>query len=209
MLIFFKENLAMLAVPKTGTTSYERALKPQADIIFAGRRKHANASFFHRRLGPFLKAAYGLTPERMAVMRDPIDHMRSWYRYRARDELRGKPTSTAEMSFDDFILAALQKRPPEAAKVGSQEGFLIMARGQVPVHHLFAYESQPLIRAFLENRFRRKLKLKDYNVSPPIDAPLSAEVEARFRAARAREFALYQRIADAGGHLRQVLDGDT
>ncbi|MEZ5714135.1 MAG: hypothetical protein R3D85_02510 [Paracoccaceae bacterium] len=196
----------MLAVPKTGTTSYERALKTQADIIFAGRRKHTNASFFHRRLGPFLKAAYDLTPERMAVMRDPIDHMRSWYRYRARPELRGKPTSTAEMSFDDFVLAALQKRPPEVAKVGSQEGFLILAKGQVPVHHLFAYESQPLIRAFLEERFKRKLKLKEYNVSPRVEAPLSAEVEAKFRAGRAREFELYDRVVQAGGHLHQMVE---
>ncbi|MDQ2089472.1 hypothetical protein [Marimonas arenosa] len=206
MLVFFRENLALLAVPKTGTTAYEMALKRRADIIFAGRRKHANASFFHRKLGPFLKSAYGLTPERMAVIRQPIDHMRSWYRYRARDEIRGKPASTAAMTFDDFIEAALLKEPPECAKVGSQEGFLIMRRGQVPVHHLFAYDAQPLIRGFLEERFKRKLELKQYNVSPNIEAPLDPEVEARFRAAREKEFALYDRVKAAGGHLRQLLE---
>lgn len=205
MLIFFKENLALLAVPKTGTTSYEMALKRRADIIFSGRRKHANLSFFHRKLGPFLESAYGLTPERMAVIREPIDHMRSWYRYRARDALIGKPASTAGMSFDDFIEAALMPRPPEQAKVGSQEGFLVMARGQVPVHHLFAYDAQPLIRGFLEERFRRKLKLKQYNVSPQMDAPLSPELEARFRNLRQKEFALYEQVRAAGGHLQQLL----
>lgn len=206
MLIFFKENLAMLSVPKTGTTSYERALRARADIIFTGKRKHTNASFFHRKLGPFLKSAYGFTPERMAVIRDPLDHMRSWYRYRARDEIRGMKASTAEMSFDDFLEAALAPKPPVFAKVGSQEGFLIMRKGLVPVHHLFAYEAQPAIRGFLEERFQTGLKLKQYNVSPPVEAPVSPEVEARFRAAREKEFALHARVMESGGHLQQVLE---
>ena len=44
MQIFFKQNLAMLAVPKTGTTALEAALRGKADILFKGRRKHMSAA---------------------------------------------------------------------------------------------------------------------------------------------------------------------
>ncbi|MDU8929971.1 sulfotransferase family 2 domain-containing protein [Alisedimentitalea sp. MJ-SS2] len=206
MLIFFKENLVMFSVPKTGTTSYELALRHRADIILAGRRKHTNVSFYQRKLAPFLRSAYSLTPERMAVIRHPLEHMRSWYRYRSRDELEGQPNSTKGLSFDEFIEAALEDDPPPFAKVGSQQGFLIMAKGQVPVHHLFAYESQPKIRGFLEKRFQTELKLKQYNVSPDLPAPISAEIKARLHEKRAPEFALYEQVQAADGYLRQVLD---
>ena len=206
MLIFFKENLVMFSVPKTGTTSYERALRKHADIILTGRRKHTNVSFYQRKLGPFLRSAYNLTPESMAVIRNPLEHMRSWYRYRARDELKGRPNSTAGLSFDEFVEASLDDNPPSFAKVGSQQGFLIMAKGQVPVHHLFAYESQPKLRGFLETRFKTELKLKQYNVSPDMPAPISADIEARFRDAREPEFSLYERVQAADGHLQQVLE---
>ena len=43
--------------------------------------------------------------------------------------------------------------------------------------------------------------MKQKNVSPPARAPLSAAVEDRLRKVRAEEFALYERIKDAGGHL--------
>lgn len=196
----------MLAVPKTGSTAYEMALKRRADIIFQGRRKHMTAGQFARRMAPFLKEMYDLTPEKMAVIRDPLDHMRSWYRYRLRDGLEGSKNSTKGISFDDFVLAAIAKTPPPFARVGSQANFLSLRDGSTPLHHVFAYEAQPVLRAFLEDRFRRKLKLKEVNVSDPAPAPISAPVEARLRAARAADFALHERVMRAGGHLHQLLD---
>jgi hypothetical protein len=204
--IYFKENLAMLAVPKTGSTAYEMALKRRADIIFQGRRKHMTAGQFSRRFAPFLKEMYDLTPERMAVIRDPLEHMRSWYRYRLRDGLEGSKNSTQGLSFDDFVLAAIAKSPPPHARVGSQGSFLGLRNGATPLHHIFAYEAQPVLRGFLEERFRRKLKLKEVNVSPPAPAPISPEVETRLRAARAADFDLHDRVIQAGGHLHQLLD---
>ncbi|WP_137702892.1 sulfotransferase family 2 domain-containing protein [Marimonas lutisalis] len=207
MQIFFKENLALLAVPKTGSTAYEMALKRRADISFSGRRKHANAAFFHRRIAPFLESAYGLTPERLAVIRDPLDQIRSWYRYRQREALKGSKYSTRGISFDEFVDATTQDDPPPFANVGSQGAFLTLKTSQtVPVHHLFAYEAQDALRAFLEERFGRALKLKEYNVSPRTDAALSPEAEARFRAARALDFRLHDKVMQAGGHLQQLLE---
>lgn len=206
MLVFFRQNLAMLAVPKTGSTAYAMALRPRADIVFSGQRKHVTAVFFHRKFAPFLKDAFDFTPERLAVIRDPLDHARSWYRYRQRDEVKGK-RSTRGMSFDAFLDAAISDSPPPCAGIGSQASFLTLPRRKiVPVHHLFAYDAQDRLKGFLEERFGRMIELKPHNVSPPIEAEASADALARFRAARAEDFALYERVRAAGGHLHQLLE---
>ncbi|MEO0391014.1 MAG: hypothetical protein AAF218_08760, partial [Pseudomonadota bacterium] len=57
------------------------------------------------------------------------------------------------------------------------------------------------LRAFLKERFGDDIEIQRKNVSPHTDAPLSTEVEAALRAARAAEFALYDRLIDAGGRL--------
>lgn len=202
MQVFFKQNLAILAVPKTGTTAYEAALKGKADIVFRGRRKHMSAEAFDTHCAPFLKNAYELTPERIAVMRDPLDHMRSWYRYRRRDALHGSKKSTANMSFEAFVTDAITRPVPPHANVGTQWKFLSLKDGRLPLHHLFAYERQEVFLKFLEARFGRAFELPQVNVSPRAEAPLSPETEAAFRAARAKDFALYDRVIAAAGHLQ-------
>ena len=183
MLVFSDQNLAFLAVPKTGTTAFEMALRPRADIILSKRRKHLTAARFHNKVAPFLADTFGLTVETMAVMRDPVEQIRSWYRYRSGPRQKGTKASTNGCSFDDFVLA------------------VISDKGEVLVNHLFAYERQPVFRAFLTQAFGEEITLKQKNVSPPAEAPLSAAVEAKLRKVRADEFALYERIKAAGGHL--------
>ncbi len=201
MLIFAEQKLAFLAVPKTGTTAFEMALRPRADIIFAKRRKHLTAMRFHNKVAPFLADTFGLTVEPMAVMRDPIEQIRSWYRYRSGPRQQGTPTSTEGCSFDDFVRAVISDDPPAFAGIGSQFNFVTSARGEVLVHHLFAYEAPTVFHAFLADRFGEEVTFKQKNVSPHADAPLSDAVEAALRAARADEFALYDRVQRAGGHL--------
>lgn len=198
MQIYFKQNLAFLAVPKTGTTAYEMALRNEADIVFAKRRKHMTAGQFQRRMMPFLKDFYDLAPERMAIMRDPIEQIRSWYRYRSKS---GRKNNVQGRSFDEFVLATLQDPEPSFAAIGSQYGFLTMADGKQPVEHLFSYETQKVVRNWLETRFEKKLDFPIKNVSPNAPTPLSPDVEAKLREARAPEFVLYDRILQAGGHL--------
>ncbi len=201
MLVFSAQELAYLAVPKTGTTAVELTLRRKADIIFTKRRKHLPAKKFHKKIAPFLAAEFDIHPERIAVMRDPEEQIRSWFRYRTSAELRGSDRQTEGLSFDQFVLDVISENPPAHARIGSQFNFLTGSGGAVLVHRLFAYERQPLFRAFLEERFGEELSFGQKNVSPMVDAPLSPDVRARLRAARAEEFALYDRMMDAGGVL--------
>lgn len=201
MLVLSDANLVFLAVPKTGTTAVEMALRPKADMALMKGRKHINAQRYRRKIAPFLKDTFGTTPETVAVMREPTEQIRSWFRYRARSERKGGARSTEGVSFDDFVRAVISDDPPPFAGIGSQFNFLTNGRGHLIVDHLFAYEEQPRFLAFLSERFGEDITFKKKNVSPPAYAPLSDEVQTALKAARAEEFALYDRLMQAGGYL--------
>jgi hypothetical protein len=201
MLIFPDCNLTYLAVPKTGSTAVEMALRPRAEIVFAKRRKHMNAQRYRSKVAPFLAETFGIETETVAVMRNPVDQIRSWYKYRQRAEVADQPRSTGEMSFDAFVMAVTADEPPDYANIGSQHNFLTDRKGEVKVDHLFAYEDQPAFLAFLSDRLGCKIALKQKNVSPKIDAPLSDSVLNVLKAARPEEFELYERLTAAGGRL--------
>jgi len=206
MLIFTPQSLAFIAVPKTGTMSVSAAIGKQADITMSGAYRHMTAQRFHLKVAPWLETAFNLTPERFAVMRAPEDQARSWYRYRCRPQILGTPKSAAGLSFDAFILASILDNPPPFARIGNQSNMLTSHAGAVLVHHLFAYEKIPLLEAFLSARFDQKIVLEKKNVSPTIEAELSPETQAKFRANRARDYALYDRLLEAGGHLKTAVE---
>lgn len=200
MMIFSPQSLAFIAVPKTGTTAIETTLRPKADIIFSGRRKHMTAHRFHTQFAPFLSRAYKVNPDRMAVMRDPEEQIRSWYRYRRRASKTGSQKDTTQIGFDEFVQDVIRDNPPPHAGIGSQFRMLTSAN-KVLVHHLFAYELQVQMRDFLCQRFDEDLTFKQKNVSPIVDAPLEPATRKKLHVARAAEFDLYARLMDAGGHL--------
>lgn len=200
MMVFTEQKLAFIAVPKTGTTAIEVGMRHSADITFSKQRKHMTAQRFHRKIAPFLDDAFNLRPERFAVMREPEDQLRSWYKYRHR-EFGRRERRAKGMSFDAFVLDVIKADPPPYARVGSQLSMLTGQRGKLLVHHLFAYEAQEKLHGFLRDRFQREIEFKPRNVSPHVDAPLNSEIRAELRAARAEEFALYDRVMQAGGHL--------
>jgi len=193
MLLFWKEKLVVLAVPKTGTSALEEALLPHADAAILGppEKKHVTARRYRSQLAPFFENRGARQLETMAVIREPVDWLMSWYRYRARPEIAGGPTSTAGISFDGFVEAWLSDPEPEFARVGRQSRFVSDASGTVIVDHLFRYESLDKAVAFLEARLSRPLALPRRNVSPSAPASLSADLEIRLRREAAADFALW------------------
>lgn len=203
MLIFTAQALAFVAVPKTGTTALEQALKPHADIVFRKKHKHATAMRFHRKIRPFLKDAYKVEVQSFAVMREPEDQIRSWYKYRCREELIGQPEYAGALSFDAFVEGVLAETPPPFAQIGSQIAMLTGRGGRLLIDTLLAYEDWDQIEAFLSDRLNRRIVCARSNVSPATPAPLDPALRARLRAHRAAEFALYDRLIASGGKLQR------
>jgi hypothetical protein len=196
MLVFFKERLAFLSVPKTGTTAYQTALAGRADMVISDPPllKHAPVYRYNRFIRPMFLNVCDAEMELMAVMRDPVSWLSSWYRYRQRPFMKDKPNNTFGISFDEFVLAYMKGKRPGFAEVGSQLKFLERQPNGTGITHLFRYEDQPRLQKFLEDRLNVKLSLAQENVSPAMEVTLSPDTEERFRRKFAEEFALYDSI---------------
>ena len=194
MLVFWRQGLVFLATPKTASTSIESALSPLAAVVVMRppQLKHTNAQKYQRHVAPFLGDQKGTSFVTTALMREPLNWLGSWYRYRQRPE-EVPEKSTAAISFDDFVRAYCLPDQPEFAKVGSQATFLAPP-GFRPVDHIFRYEQMDLFVKFLEKRLAVKISLPMINVSPEAEIALSPAVEAELRQSRSADFALYDSL---------------
>lgn len=200
MLVFSRQNLVLLSVPKTGSTAYEAALAPHAAMVVSAppELKHAPVFRYNRFFRPMIERFIGPGTDVVAVMRAPVDWLGSWYRYRRRDALAGHANSTLGLSFDEFVSAYCRGDPPPFARVGSQAKFLEPQRNGTCVTHLFRYEDQDGFRGFLETRLGVSIETRLCNRSPTLDLDLSAKIDARLRRKHASDFALYDGIGRNG-----------
>ncbi len=195
MMIFFNARLAVLSVPKTASTAYQQALRDHADIVVSGppELKHAPVRRFDRFFQNIFRKMYDTELEIMAVVREPVDWLGSWYRYRSRPQLVGHPNSTADISFESFVQAYMQDSRPGFADVGSQSEFFLTRSNGAGATHVFRYEHQDKILSFLEDRLDTKITLSRENVSPRRVLDLSPETQNRFRRAHPQDFDLHER----------------
>jgi hypothetical protein len=196
MLIFWKERLVFLSTPKTGSTSIETALESLAHVAI--RRppelKHMPAHDFRTSYGPYLEARAGEKFTTIALMREPIDWLGSWYRYRKRDELGEKDRSTRGLDFAAAAEGYLTSPVARNMDVGSQAGFLCDPQGNVAVDRLFRYEKIEQFVEFLEDRLDYEIVLPRLNVSPAGQTDLPADVRARLTERFEQDYAIYNSL---------------
>jgi hypothetical protein len=202
VLVLKKARLVFLANPKTATQSLRAMLAPHAKATPADTGdKHINAQIYARKWAKRIATRLGEVPETFAVMRQPLQHLNSWYRYRQRDALNGHENSTAGISFPDFIEAVLMDDPPPFARIGRQARFLGFMNDAPPVNYIFDYAQLDLLVMFLSERLETPLKLPVRNVSPEgsgagIDLP--EDLLSRLHEAQRPEFALYAKVTEMG-----------
>ncbi|MCX8508240.1 MAG: sulfotransferase family 2 domain-containing protein [Rhodobacteraceae bacterium] len=196
MLIFWKERLAFLSTPKTGSTSIETALESLAQVAI--RRppelKHMMAAQFQNHMAPLLQGASGESFTTVALMRDPIDWLGSWWRYRQRDDIRDLPSSTVGISFDEAAQAYMSEGPPDYIDVGTQGRFLGYRKGMPKVDRIFRYEEIGRFVDFLEDRLGCEIILPRLNVSPKAALTLEAKTRTLLRHHLADDYRLYDSL---------------
>ncbi len=198
MLVFWKEKLAFMATPKTGSTAYQEALRDRADIVVSDPTtlKHTTIQRYNRFFRPMFAVAGADDIKTLAVMREPIEWLGSWYRFRSRPFLDGNPNSTAQMSFDEFALAYCQGDRPSFAAVGSQAKFLTGPKGADHMDYLFRYDDQDTLIAFLKDRLEVDFALNRRNVSPKKELSLDPKTERKLRRKLSAEYALWDGLSD-------------
>lgn len=204
MLVFWHQQLTMLATPKTGTTAIESALESMAHLAIQRppQLKHATVRKYHRFIGPWLESAAGRPFTVIATMREPLDWLGSWYRYRQREDIGEERKSTAGMSFDQFVQLYCSDTPPASVAVGSQANFLspkVDRNGEKGLDRLFRYERIDDLINFMEDRLNCEIILPRLNVSPEASLELDPTTEAKLRRHAAADFELYDRLCQTTG----------
>ena len=195
MMVFWDQRLVVLATPKTGSTALETALESRASLI--SRRppevKHTTAARYQWLVRPFLEKSTKEKFTVVAMMRDPIDWLGSWYRFRRRDSTPPPKNSTIGISFDTFIEGYMITPRPGYCDVGSQMRFLYN-EDKLAVDRIFDYADMPAFVGFLEEKLRVKIALATENTSPPMALELDPAIEARLRVECAEDFKLYAKV---------------
>lgn len=196
MLIFWTQRLVFLATPKAGSSAIETALEPLADVAVTRPPvlKHVTAAEFHAHFQPFLGAKSGDCFTTVALMREPLDWLRSLYRFRLRDHL-DELQSAQSYRFEDFVRDFIDDPRAGFADVTSQSAFLCDAAGAPLVNRIFPYEQMDDFVHFLEDRLDFAITLPRVNVPPAVETGLSAATETALHEAMAADFALYERIS--------------
>ena len=195
MLVFWDERLVFLATPKAGSTAIAAALEPLAAVSIQRPPvlKHTNVRRYHRFIAPYLLKASGEAFTCVALMREPLDWLASWYRFRRRDDVMDPAASTRGMSFDDFARAYCQTPRPAFADVGAQSMFLAPP-GKPRVDRIFRYENIGTFIDFLEERLNFEIHLPRVNISPKADTGLSPETRRLLEAHMSADLELYHSL---------------
>ena len=203
MLVFSDAKLVFLSVPKTGTTAFEKALAPHASMVISGppELKHAPVFRYNRFFRPALEKFVGGDLAVLAVMREPLDWLGSWYRYRQRPQMKDHPNSTSAIGFDAFVQAYMKGQRPGYANVGSQSKFLEPQPNGTAVTHLFRYDDQAGLARFLEERLDiSSIRTERLNRSPVRTLELSEKTRNKFHRKHADDYMLWTSIGADGAY---------
>lgn len=198
MLYFHWQRLVFLEVPKTGSSAVREVLAPLAAIDVNGppRARHQNGPIFERITRRWLEQITQHKVETFAVMRDPVDRIRSWYRFLGRQEKHRHRIDG--MSFEEFVDAVLAGESLTAA-VGRQDIFFMGEGDTRLIQHIFRYDQPKHLHAFLSKRFERRFDFPHINVSPDVKgAEVTDTIRTKLHAARPREMALWQELCEKG-----------
>ncbi len=195
MLIFFDRRLVFLATPKAGSTAIEAALDSLANLAITRPEplKHTTLAEFERHIRPWLEAkAGGDRFTTVALMREPLDWVRSWYRFRRRDDDDDPAHPMAGLDFEGFATACLQPDPPGFARIGRQADHLTAPDSRVD--RIFRYEEMDRFTDFLEGRLDCIVNLPRLNVPPTAETGIGAEAAAALAAGFDADHRLYDSL---------------
>ncbi len=203
MMVSVPARLAFLAMPRAASSSIQTEISHKCDIVYAKppAAKHMNYHIFSRKILPQLKF-FGIDElETVAVFREPLDWLHSWYCYR---KMRWSKVSGAkqeqsfasqDISFNTFTEAYLQDNPPDFARVGQQSRFVSDDNGQCRIDHLFKFTNLIGLQSFLAARLQSEFLFLPTNVSKRIPLDLSPQLRHEIGQRFALDYDIYERIA--------------
>ena len=202
MIISIRHGFAFLCTPKGASTSVEAALRPFADLVIGGTPglKHTNAREYYRFVKPLIEKKHPQAQvTTVCIMREPLEWVHSWYRYRAREQLSNPENPfhnnyTGNISFEQFVEELLSPAPRSFAKVGCQSTFFCDTDGSMLVDRIYPFPHLGALALFLAEKIGSPITLPHKNASQPDTLSLSPGLRERFTSAYARDYEIYQAL---------------
>jgi hypothetical protein len=196
LLIFWSARLVFLANTKTGSTSVESALAPLAHVALQRPHElmHLSARGYRDSIAPLLERLGGGRFRTVALMRDPVDWLGSWFRTRCRDDIAPAERVPGDTDFSRFVEAYLSGVPPAWARLVSQAEFLCGEDGAVLADRIFRYERIGAFLHHLEDTFGCEITLPRLNVSPPRGLGLRDDLRRALLDRFAPDYAIYDSL---------------
>jgi hypothetical protein len=212
MIFLHRAKLLLLSQPKTGTTALESALAHRASIAVNNppELKHISYRKFLKHLAPWIELQTGLKRvdyEVVSVMREPIDWLGSWYRYRTREQLKNpnahRPANyTGDISFEQFILEVCKPKNEQQkfARVNSPCGVSLNGKESIGVDRVYPYEDMSGLYNLIAEKTGKPVDTKQMNVSPSMKLDLSDQAINKIREKLAFAFDLHASL-NADGRI--------
>lgn len=165
MLYFPQARLAYVAVPKTGGTAIETAFEHLSEV------KHDFSSQVMHMPASWLKKKYGPEVEIVGIVREPVDWLKSKYRYLSGEHfLFGDMHSTRLIGFDGFLRRVMRGEKAWPEPLSFQHSYLDCA------DTIFQYEQFDLFVQYMNTRLGVSVEVPRKNVSPIVDISVGSDM---------------------------------
>lgn len=212
MLISTGKRFVFVANTKTASTSIEELLRPHADIVLQGnpQRKHMPLARALRDEAPFANGADPASYFKFGVMRDPLEWIGSWFRYRRGNQVAAP--LPPEMDFAAFWQQADWNLRRGDGSRYLQSDLFLDHDGQLLADVIIPYDQLDTMMTILGTALGLPALLPRSNVSALTDTgPLPPELRDEMRTFYASDYALLERLdqinASGLARLRAGLGG--
>nr|WP_325249206.1 sulfotransferase family 2 domain-containing protein [Amylibacter sp.] len=193
MMIDYTRKLVFLSNRKVASTSMERALgqvKGMARMNGNPVLKHIDYTRYRRMEAPL--RTNGFTT--ITVVREPFDKAVSWYKFRARDTLKGDPRYVGHLDFPTFLDNFITGKSGWAMEF-LDNLFCTDTRSGDTVDMIYKYENLGAFETLLRNIYGAELVLPELNVSEPTPVPIDFEAYRKtYEQAFPKEFEWYRTL---------------
>ncbi|WP_139982994.1 sulfotransferase family 2 domain-containing protein [Nocardioides litoris] len=201
MIIAPTHGFVLLAVPKVASTSLDAALGHLHEPP-PGRppHKHQNLLGFHRHTAPRIEAAGHprSSYEVVALFRDPVAWLESWWRYRQRPLVR-EERSTGDLAFAEFVRLFLDDKDATGIKGRPARFIAGEAASGARLDRLFAVDRPEVWTAWFSERVGAPVEVPRRNASTARRAePLPDDLAVELRAWFAPEYAVLAELEPTG-----------
>jgi hypothetical protein len=195
MLISTKKKFVFLSNYKCASTSIESVLKEHCELILDGHKfKHLPIDKFNKYIKPLLETMGFYDFETYCIVRNPIDYVFSWYRYRQRDELKKSESIkyTGDITFDQFVKESCSEYPPLTRPREYQHIFVGFKNGKFKVDNVYTLDNIKLFSKSIYDRYNIDINIPNKNVSPKRNFSLSDESWVLFKETFKNDIQMYE-----------------